>query len=223
MHVVGRNLRELRARAGLTREELAERLRVPRRAVEAWESGRSQPDLDTLAVLAGALGADGRELIYGPGRAMGPARRRRGYLLCCAVCAAAALACGGIWGLMGPALLERFHWGYGAGAALTWGAAVSLAAYGCLGCLAPALISVWRDIRILSPRLRRGLLILGCALSAGCVLWALLPWLLNAWDLPDDVYGPLADGFTLLLNAPALRGALASAAGCLLFLGLNRK
>ena len=81
--MVGRNLKRLRQRAGLTQDALGERLHVTRQAVSAWETGKNQPDAETLAALAEALGADVRELIYGPGAAgEGYARFRRRYVVC---------------------------------------------------------------------------------------------------------------------------------------------
>lgn len=45
-------LQELRRRAGLSQEELANLLGVSRQAVQKWEAGASRPDLDNLAALA---------------------------------------------------------------------------------------------------------------------------------------------------------------------------
>ena len=63
---VGRNLRTLRTRAGITQDQLAEKLFVSRQTVSNYETGRSQPDVDTLVRLAEALGTDAGALIYGP-------------------------------------------------------------------------------------------------------------------------------------------------------------
>ena len=45
-------LRELRGRAGLTQEELAERLYVSRTAISKWESGRGYPNIESLKAIA---------------------------------------------------------------------------------------------------------------------------------------------------------------------------
>lgn len=45
-------LYELRRRAGLSQEELAELLGVTRQAVQKWEAGTSRPDMDNLTALA---------------------------------------------------------------------------------------------------------------------------------------------------------------------------
>lgn len=59
------NLKRLRKLRSLKQEDLAERLSVTRQTVSGWETGRRQPDLDTLKLLAEALDADIYELIYG--------------------------------------------------------------------------------------------------------------------------------------------------------------
>ena len=60
MNPVGRNLKRLRQRAGLTQDALAERLHVTRQAVSSWETGKNQPDIETLTALAESLNADVR-------------------------------------------------------------------------------------------------------------------------------------------------------------------
>lgn len=46
-------LQELRKKAGLTQEELAQRLYVSRTAISKWESGRGYPSIDSLKAIAG--------------------------------------------------------------------------------------------------------------------------------------------------------------------------
>ena len=92
MNAVGKNLKALRQRAGLTQDALAERLHVTRQAVSSWETGKTQPDIETLTALAEALDADVRELIYGPEQAERPyARFQRRYIVCAVVCILAFL------------------------------------------------------------------------------------------------------------------------------------
>lgn len=50
------NLVQLRRRAGLSQEELAERVGVSRQTLSKWESGESAPDLERAAALAEAFG-----------------------------------------------------------------------------------------------------------------------------------------------------------------------
>ena len=45
-------LRDLREKKGLTQEELAGRVLVTRQAVSRWETGETQPNIDTLKLLS---------------------------------------------------------------------------------------------------------------------------------------------------------------------------
>ena len=88
MNAVGKNLKQLRQREKLTQDALAERLHVTRQAVSSWETGKTQPDIETLTTLAEALNADVRELIYGPGREESYRRGQRKYAALAAICVA---------------------------------------------------------------------------------------------------------------------------------------
>ena len=68
----GLRLAELRRAAGLTQQQLAERLCVTRQAVSRWESGRTQPDLAGLQELAAALGCTLEQLVGGLEPSAGP-------------------------------------------------------------------------------------------------------------------------------------------------------
>lgn len=46
----------LRHEQGITQEQLAERLSVTRQAVSRWENGDTSPDIETLKLIAAALG-----------------------------------------------------------------------------------------------------------------------------------------------------------------------
>ena len=76
-------LYELRRRAGLSQEGLADLLGVTRQAVQKWEAGASRPDMDNLCALAKYFSVSLDWLVTGaepeqapPGRA---AERRREY------------------------------------------------------------------------------------------------------------------------------------------------
>ena len=64
MNAVSKNLRELRAAAGLTQDALAERLHVTRQTISNRETGRSEPDLQALEELALALTSAAEFLIW---------------------------------------------------------------------------------------------------------------------------------------------------------------
>ena len=53
---VGARIREARQRAGLTANQLGERVGRDRQTVYRWEWGSVEPSLDLLEKLAGALG-----------------------------------------------------------------------------------------------------------------------------------------------------------------------
>ena len=65
MNSFDNNLKRLRISRNLKQEELAEQMNVTRQTISGWETGRRQPDLDTLKQLAEVLDADIHELIYG--------------------------------------------------------------------------------------------------------------------------------------------------------------
>lgn len=54
--MIGRNIQTLRKAAGLTQEQLAEKVGVSRQTVAKWESGESVPDLANGDTLARVLG-----------------------------------------------------------------------------------------------------------------------------------------------------------------------
>lgn len=62
---VSRNIAKTRKEQGLSQQQLADRLHVTRQTVSSWETGRTLPDVDMLASIAAALGADLNYLIYG--------------------------------------------------------------------------------------------------------------------------------------------------------------
>ena len=56
------NIYILRRKAGLSQEQLAERLEVTRQTVSKWETGRSVPDLEKLEAMARVFGVTLNEL-----------------------------------------------------------------------------------------------------------------------------------------------------------------
>ena len=65
MASVAKHIRRLRTEQHMTQEDLAEKLFVTRQTVSAWETGKAQPDLETLERIAVVLGVEVTELIYG--------------------------------------------------------------------------------------------------------------------------------------------------------------
>ena len=56
---------ELRTKRGLSQEELAEKVFVTRQAVSNWETGKTQPDIETLTKIAEYFDVSVEYLIYG--------------------------------------------------------------------------------------------------------------------------------------------------------------
>lgn len=100
-------LRARRSALGLTQEELAQKLHVTRQAVSNWENGKTQPDLEMLALLSWALEIDVSALLGGqaPPRSRGALRRAVWFAL---ALAAALLA----YHLPLPHLADQFQHAY---------------------------------------------------------------------------------------------------------------
>ena len=58
MSKVGNNIKEGRIRKGYTQDQLAKALHVTRQTVSNWETGRNEPDLESLKILADILETD---------------------------------------------------------------------------------------------------------------------------------------------------------------------
>ena len=65
MTKVSKNIKKLRTQHGLTQEDVAKKLFVTRQTVSSWESGRTQPDIETLMKLSELFSVSAEELIYG--------------------------------------------------------------------------------------------------------------------------------------------------------------
>ncbi len=63
--MVGKNIAKLRKENKLTQEELAEKLYVTRQAVSNWETGKTEPDIETLQKIADEFNVSIEEIIYG--------------------------------------------------------------------------------------------------------------------------------------------------------------
>lgn len=86
MNDVGRNIKNLRKKRGISQEALAEKLYVTRQAVSQWETGHTQPDLKTLDEIANFFDVDILAIIYGEKKkaaSIAPHRRKykKGFLL----------------------------------------------------------------------------------------------------------------------------------------------
>ena len=62
---IHQNLKELRSDRNLTQEQVAAQLNVTRQTISSYESGRTRPDVDTLARLAQLYGVSLEDILYG--------------------------------------------------------------------------------------------------------------------------------------------------------------
>ena len=81
MASVGTHIRRIRTERHMTQEQLAEKLFVTRQAISAWETGRAQPDVETLEQIAEALGVEVTEVIYGISQSQNLRRLKRRWAL----------------------------------------------------------------------------------------------------------------------------------------------
>ena len=68
MNIVSSSIKKLREEKGMTQDELAEKLNVTRQAVSNWETGKTQPDIETLTRLAEIFDVSVERIIYGSER-----------------------------------------------------------------------------------------------------------------------------------------------------------
>ena len=62
---VGGRIRELRAAAGMSQDDLAARVYVSRQTISSWENGKTYPDVQSLLLLSEIFGASVDSLIRG--------------------------------------------------------------------------------------------------------------------------------------------------------------
>ena len=89
------NLRRARKAAGLTQQQLADRLHVTRQSVSSWELGRTEPDFETTEKLAAVFGTSVSSLL-GEEEKPAYARFQKQYVLGFGICAGLLLAVSGL-------------------------------------------------------------------------------------------------------------------------------
>ena len=61
----GEKIREERLKAGLTQQQLADRLKVGNNQISQWETGKRKPKLLTLRKIAKAIGIPAGDMLRG--------------------------------------------------------------------------------------------------------------------------------------------------------------
>ncbi len=92
MSKISQNIKRQRIEKGLSQEELAQKLFVTRQTVSNYETGKSNPDLDTLTKLSEILETDVETLLYGDTACREKKRFRRD----CGLLALAAVLLAGV-------------------------------------------------------------------------------------------------------------------------------
>ena len=70
MILFAEQLQRFRRKAGMSQEDLAEKIDVSRQTLSKWEQGQSSPDLERFAKLCDVLHVSPNELIYGETKAL---------------------------------------------------------------------------------------------------------------------------------------------------------
>lgn len=200
------NLRKIRRAKGMTQDDLAQRLHVTRQTVSGWETGRCQPDIDTLTALAQALEADIHELLYGVRPGEYPRFQRR-FVIWTGIC-------GGIVTVL--ALFRLLLWPYLKKVCATyhWAPPMVFNHYYlptilgfAAGALIPAMLSLTTAVRVKNEK-GIGFLVLGAVLLLPTfLLWTGIWTHFWLYPIPRAIFCDIL---------PFLSGAL-------IFLGVNRE
>lgn len=108
MRDIGKNIRTLRERRGLTQEELAQALFVTRQTVSNYETGKSRPDIDMLVRIAQVLEADVNQVLYGLPPEQDRQREVRRLAVGCLILAAIFLLLTLLAPLLNEMLMRRY-------------------------------------------------------------------------------------------------------------------
>lgn len=187
MNMVAKNLRKLRNRKGLSQERMAQDLHVTRQAISNWETGKTQPDIDTLIRISSILEVELEELIYGerPKNEFESGKTQRGIRACILLSVSVVLFF--IRVLATPYLTKYLYTPLSRNIHVYYDCLL----YGLIGVALFSLLSVWKDVRIRNQRKRRLLLAIGVcilvlyyvltntALSASAFAHWIIPMLLN--------------------------------------------
>lgn len=212
MNSVYKNIRRLRKRDGISQEILAEKLNVTRQAVSNWETGRTQPDIDTLIAIAAAFNVDVTEVIYGEKQTSATPLNKTRHKRAAVIFGAVVLVFILLAILLVPHFKQLARTGYIAYPILIFNFLLRPALYVCIPPAFFNALSLAYDIRIRNSALRKA------AAAAGILIIAL--YVVNAANAFLGIYpNSLTLSFTLaLVENPALF----LIPGTALFFGLNR-
>ena len=216
MNAVSKNLKEIRQAKGLTQDQLAEALHVTRQAVSNRETGRSEPDIETLLALAEALDTGADALIYGPEPPKYEPMQKK-YIICCVVFGLIFLAgiAARIW--LEPWLLENRKQTFDMTPSLYYMLVMRPLVAASCGALLGSLLSLGLDLRLKKPW-RIACLILGiCCLVPALVTGAQFVHLIGRSRLIFPFVWNTQTSLWIWTRAVPFLG------GFLIFLGFNRR
>ena len=175
MNAITKNLRGLRRERNLTQDALAEQLHVTRQTISSWETGKTQPDIETLTELAQALGTDVNGLIYGVRPVEVPyPNRRRERIAFAAVCAVILV----VWVVLELTLVPQLKTlqarTYQVLPGLIYRATARPMAGLALAGLGLGTLSIWKDIRIKRWGIRLAFCVAGIVLLV--LIWGGIVW-----------------------------------------------
>ena len=107
MRDIGANIRRARTRRHLTQDDLAQTVHTTRQTISNYETGRSRPDVETLQLLADALGVELTELLD----ETPPAAVRRAALRRLCITGAVTLVLTGLWAYLHAVCLRQYQRG----------------------------------------------------------------------------------------------------------------
>ncbi len=186
MNAVKTNLKRLRLAKGMTQDDLAGKLHVVRQTVSSWETGKTTPDLESLAAIAEALEVDIKELIYGPMPVDSFAAKRPKRIQRAVIFIFIAILFG-LLGVFWSDMLTAVGLEDTASADFNlrsfrhllhvFGASVFPAAgYTLLGIALTLILAAWRDFSFVDRRVRIGLFLVGVIYLVCCTGIVFLPW-----------------------------------------------
>lgn len=176
MTSVSINIKCLRKLNKMTQDELAEKMHVTRQTISNWETGKNQPDIDTLDQLVVIFGTDINYVIYGNKRGDYP-RFQRKYVMSFVVCVVALVAFAGVRIIDLPYFRELWKKAYRISVI---GAVLNFVSWSCIywtiGYGSLSLFSWWKDCS-LKKNIWFGILatlfLLPMLFSLLCVLYAM--------------------------------------------------
>ena len=170
MNAVGKNIKKLRIARKMTQEDLAEKMFVTRQTISNWETGKSQPDLETLSALSEIFSVEPTELIYG----IQPSYKRyqKKYIITAAISLCVIIAVILLECIYYPQLMDIYRQFYrGAFELMLYNLTVRPLGFFALGIFLVSVFSFWVDTRLdKKPRI--------VTLIIGIILLVLPIWLL---------------------------------------------